>query len=39
VKSRRGLSPKGSNSRCGVPGMALKAPKAYADPRSYEGKR
>jgi len=31
--------PKGSNPRCGVPGVALKAPKADADPRSSAGER
>jgi hypothetical protein len=31
---------KGSNNpRCGVSGVALNAPKAYADPRSGEGER
>jgi hypothetical protein len=29
--------PEGSNSRCGVPGVALNAPKADADPRSDAG--
>jgi len=29
--------PKGSNPRCGVPGVALNAPKADADPRSGAG--
>jgi len=29
--------PKGSNPRCGVSGVALNAPKAYADPRSDAG--
>ncbi len=29
--------PKGSSPRCGVPGVALNAPKAYAGPRSGAG--
>jgi len=29
--------PNDSSSRCGVSGAALKAPKAYADPRSGAG--
>jgi hypothetical protein len=32
-----GALPKGSSPRCGVPGVALKAPKAYAGPRSGAG--
>jgi hypothetical protein len=31
--------PKGGNPRCGVPGVALNAPKADADPRSGAGER
>jgi hypothetical protein len=29
--------PKGSSPRCGVPGVALNAPKAYAGPRGGAG--
>jgi len=29
--------PKGSNPRCGVPGVVLNAPKAYTDPGSGAG--
>jgi hypothetical protein len=32
-----GALPEGDNSRCGVSGVALNAPKADADPRSNEG--
>jgi hypothetical protein len=32
-----GALPEGSGSRCGVSGVALNAPKAYADPRSDAG--
>jgi len=34
-----GLSPRGDNSRCGVLGVALNAPKADADPRSDAGEK
>jgi hypothetical protein len=35
-----GALPEGDRcSRCGVPGVALNAPKADADPRSNEGER
>jgi len=38
VKSPLQALPEGS-SRCGVPGAALNAPKADADPRSDAGER
>ena len=31
--------PEGSSPRCGVPGVALNAPKADADPRSDAGEQ
>jgi len=34
-----GALPEGDNSRCGVSGVALNAPKADADPRSDAGER
>ena len=34
-----GALPEGNNSRCGVLGVALNAPKADADPRSDEGEK
>jgi len=34
-----GALPEGDNSRCGVLGVALNAPKADADPRSDAGEK